>query len=85
MWKSDIGEHKIYPAIVLFKNPQRPNSMGGWQHDVPGFFEHLSYGPLKAFLVFYEKNRCYIFGGLGRESCLAGSFQRVYRRAADRS
>ena len=56
VWKSDISEHKIYPAIVLFKNPERPSSMRGWQDDIPGSFENLSYGPLKAFLVFCEKD-----------------------------
>jgi hypothetical protein len=61
VWKSNICEHKIYPAIVLFSNAQRPSSMGGWQNDIPRSFENLFYGPLKAFLVFYEKNSSYIF------------------------
>src|SRR5678816_564413 len=30
--------------------------MGGWQDDVPRSFENLSYGPLKAFLVFHKKD-----------------------------
>jgi hypothetical protein len=63
VWKTDIGEHKIYPAIVLFENPERLNSMGCWQHNVTGLFHYLSYGPLKAFLVFHENNGCYVSGG----------------------
>jgi hypothetical protein len=63
MRKSDIGEHKIYLAIVLFENPERLNSMGCRQHNVTGLFQHLSYGPLQAFLVFHEKNRCNVCGG----------------------
>ena len=58
MWESDIGEHQIYPAIVLLKNPDRLKSVGGWQHDIARPFENLSDGSLKAFLVFYQKDRC---------------------------
>ena len=65
MWKSDIGEHKIYAAIVFFKDPQRLNAMGCWQHDIARPFEHLSDGPLKAFLVFYKKDSCCTFSHSG--------------------
>ena len=85
MWKSDVREYKIYPAIVLFKNPQRPSTMGSWEDDIPRSFENLHYGPLKAFLVFYEKNCSHIISVSDGSFVSPDHFNGFYRRAADRS